>query len=135
MAYNHIDGLFGITAKSKIWITAPIGSKGPDFLNAAVLIQTTKSIQELKQTLKQVEMKLGRIRTQDKFAPRTIDLDILTFNSLPNDSNLFTQAFAAVPAAELIPDFVDPVTNSSLITIAARLMRTTKIRPCSDCLT
>ncbi len=52
----------------------------PNFLNAAVLIETDLTAAELKeQVLQVIERELGRVRTADKNAPRTIDLDIALF--------------------------------------------------------
>lgn len=53
----------------------------PDFLNGAVLIQTKLNYYDLLYSLKQIEQIIGRKKTESKYAPREIDLDITTFNS------------------------------------------------------
>ena len=60
----------------------------PEFLNGAVLLNTKKSLSELKMHLKQIETLLGRVRTENKNAPREIDLDIATFNGFLIDEDL-----------------------------------------------
>lgn len=67
----------------------------PDFLNGAVLIQTQKSLSKLKLQLKQIEAILGRVRTENKNAPRTIDLDVSTYNGF-----LFDQEISEFPFLE-----------------------------------
>lgn len=130
----HLEKDFSILGKSSIWRTAAIGSDGPDFLNTAVILETTHNSTQLKELLNQIEQKLGRVRVEDKFAPRTIDLDILTFNGSTLDPNLFLRAFAAVPASELIPDMLDPISKLKLSVVAEQLKARSKIQRCNECL-
>lgn len=60
----------------------------PEFLNGAVLFNTRKSLSELKMHLKQIEAILGRVRTENKNAPREIDLDVTTYNGFIVDQDL-----------------------------------------------
>lgn len=60
----------------------------PDFLNGAVLLQTRLSLSELKLQLKNIEALLGRVRTENKNAPRTIDLDVTTYNNFLIDTEI-----------------------------------------------
>lgn len=60
----------------------------PDFLNGAILLQTKKSLSELGLELKQVEALLGRVRSENKNAPREIDLDIITYNGFIIDKEI-----------------------------------------------
>ena len=70
-----------ILAVSPTWQTPAVGSPGPDFFNAAVSLRTALSREELKtRVIRPTKDELGRIRTVDKNAPRTIDIDILVDN-------------------------------------------------------
>jgi len=70
----------------------------------AVEIQTVMGQVELKQSLVAcVEKTLHRVRTEDKNAPRTIDLDIMIFNGKVVDQDVWKKAFAAIPVSELEP--------------------------------
>lgn len=121
-----------IEAISGVWHTRAVGSKGPDFLNAAVLISTPLSYNELRsQILRPIENLLGRVRTKDPNAPRTIDLDILIVNGELIDQDLWKYAHACVPVAQLIPDFHNPVTGESIRIIADRLIETDSIKQSS----
>ena len=60
----------------------------PDFLNGAVLLLTKKSFSELQLELKQIEAIIGRVRTENKNAPRKIDLDITTYNRFIVDKDI-----------------------------------------------
>ena len=76
---------------SSVWKTKAVGSEGPDFLNAALKINTPLLREELKsKVLSDVENQLGRKRTEDKYAPRTIDVDIIIFNKKLASNNDFS---------------------------------------------
>ena len=118
-----------IEAVSQVWETPPAGTRGPNFLNAAVLVRTQLSPGLLKSlVLRPIEAQMGRIRTWNKYAPRTIDLDIVIFDGQVLDTKLWTQAFIAVPLAELLPDFPGPNGKESLQEIAQHLARSTPLQ-------
>tara|TARA_A100001015_G_scaffold306734_1_gene401478 strand:- start:197 stop:1576 length:1380 start_codon:yes stop_codon:yes gene_type:complete len=81
-----------------------------DFFNAAILISTSLSPDDLLLELKQIEKKSGRVAAPD-WSPRVIDLDILFYGDYKiKNSNLniphehvFDRPFALVPAYEIIP--------------------------------
>jgi 2-amino-4-hydroxy-6-hydroxymethyldihydropteridine diphosphokinase len=107
---------------SKIWETPPVGTSGPNFLNAVALIQTSLQISSLRDhVLRRIESQLGRVRTVDPNSPRPIDLDILIFDKNVIDNEIWTRAHIAVPLAEFIPDFINPETGETLLEIARRL--------------
>jgi 2-amino-4-hydroxy-6-hydroxymethyldihydropteridine diphosphokinase len=118
-----------LVAVSPIYETAPVGTIGqPSFLNAAALIETELSAAALKaQVLQAIEHALGRVRTADKNAPRTIDLDITLYNDeildvghrhIP-DPDLLVHPHIAVPIADLAPEYRHPETGQTLREIAA----------------
>ena len=111
-----------ITGRSRIWETRAVGSSGPNFLNVAVRALTTLSAPELKQDIiTPIEKQLKRVRTQDKYAPRTIDIDIILFDGQVSDSDLWKKAFIAIPVSELLPDLVHPTQKTTLSFIAEKL--------------
>ena len=101
------------------WETPPYGGGGGNYLNTALSIHTELSQNVLKHTvLKPVETKLGRVRSPDKFAPRTIDVDILIYHGQIIEPRLWTLPFLALPMADLLPDLADPSSGKSLLEIA-----------------
>ena len=121
-----------LIAVSSVFRTEPVGApNSPDFLNAAAKIRFVGSPQALKfDVLRPIEDELGRIRSDDRNAPRTIDLDISLFGRLvmyDQDCDLvipapevMTQAHVALPLADLAPDMIHPVCDEPLAEIAAR---------------
>ncbi|WP_430973025.1 2-amino-4-hydroxy-6-hydroxymethyldihydropteridine diphosphokinase [Sunxiuqinia rutila] len=82
--------------------TKPIGyTAQSDFTNGAVKIETNWSQEELNLYLKEVEDQLGRDRTQHKYGPRTIDLDLMVWNGQLIDQDYYTRDFLRQSAAEL----------------------------------
>jgi 2-amino-4-hydroxy-6-hydroxymethyldihydropteridine diphosphokinase len=118
-----------VQSVSSAWETPPVGTNGPAFINAAVIITTDLTADSLKQqVLRSIETKLGRVRTKDRFAPRPIDLDIVIFNGELLDLELWEQAHLALPTAELLPDYSNPITGETLSQAAERLTKITEIR-------
>ncbi len=109
--------LVEVTARSRPHQTKPVG--GPpgqdDFLNAALLINTTLSPRQLLKLLQDVETELGRERVE-RWSQRTIDLDLLLYDSLIlNEDNLQVphshmsfRRFVLEPAAEIAAALVHP---------------------------
>lgn len=98
------------TAQSSTFIeTKPIGSVGQDnYLNGAFLIETDKDQPTLKQWLLKMEADLGRVRSSDKFAARTIDLDILVWNGRIVDTDVYERDFLKESIHELWPEVLTP---------------------------
>lgn len=111
-----------IIKSSSIWETESIGSPGENFLNFALLFQTENNLELLKTTiLRPLEEKLGRVRSANKNAPRTMDLDVVLFNSVVVDEKMWEQYFIALPMSELFPQIVNSQSGISLREIAREL--------------
>jgi 2-amino-4-hydroxy-6-hydroxymethyldihydropteridine diphosphokinase len=76
-----------VRASSTFYQTEPLGDrKQPDFVNGVWRVETVLSPVEIKtDVLGAIEGRLGRVRTADKFAPRTLDLDLVLYNDLVTD--------------------------------------------------
>lgn len=109
-----------VVTVSGIWESESVGFDGPNFLNACVLFLTPYQPVELKEKIiRPIEAKLGRIRSVEKNAPRTIDIDIVLFDERPLNTDFWEYAFVVVPLAELMPDFEHPARREKLFRIAA----------------
>ncbi len=108
---------------SQLYRTPPIG--GPDgqgdFLNAVAAIQTDRTLWEVWDTLKSIESRLGRQR-QLRWEARRIDVDLLLYDQqrvwtphlkVPHP-RMCMRTFVVVPALEIVPDWIEPVTGWSI---------------------
>jgi 2-amino-4-hydroxy-6-hydroxymethyldihydropteridine diphosphokinase len=83
-----------ILAVSSFQTTPPIGiSDQPDFLNGAVLVQTSMTREQLDAELKAVEDEMGRDRSLPKYGPRVIDMDIIIWNEVVVDDDFYERDF------------------------------------------
>jgi 2-amino-4-hydroxy-6-hydroxymethyldihydropteridine diphosphokinase len=123
-----VDALraLGVVARvSRVYESVALGdSSQANYLNAAVLLETSLSAEDLCRTaLPAVEAQLDRVRDPtDKYAPRTIDLDLVLFDDavfevdhrrIP-DPEIESRPFLSVPLAELTPEYRHPVHGLTL---------------------
>ena len=104
---------------SSVYETAPEGPAGSEnFWNAAVEIETELDLEHLTEKLRGIENRLGRRRdSKNKFAPRTIDLDILP------QEDYQKRAFIMIPLAEIAPEERDSETGKSFLELAESLKK------------
>jgi 2-amino-4-hydroxy-6-hydroxymethyldihydropteridine diphosphokinase len=94
-----------LITESKFVETEPEGYKQqPHYINGAFYIKTNLDIESLGNYLKEIEKRLGRIRTENKNAPRTIDLDIVIFNEEIIDNDFYRYKFVRNAVLELVPN-------------------------------
>jgi 2-amino-4-hydroxy-6-hydroxymethyldihydropteridine diphosphokinase len=104
-ALDCLKEYHSVLSESKIVRTKPLGYvHQPDFYNRSVLLLTKMEFKELTLWLKEVENQLGRIRIENKFGPRTIDLDIVMWNGAVVDSDIYKRKFLKKAVLELLPD-------------------------------
>ncbi len=87
------------------------GIEQPDFINAVVALRTDLDPVPLLCALQSLERRLGR-RPGERWGPRVIDLDLLTFDQVRSDGaialphpRLRERAFVLVPLAEIDPAY------------------------------
>ena len=128
--FQRLAELGRVLAESKVYENPAVGPSGqPDFLNAAMLIETDLPPDEVRDKLTEIEEELGRTRRPDKYGLRTIDLDLCLYGDLVSRSDVMTlphpdileRAYLAVILSELDPDFPHPVTHERLADLAKRL--------------
>ncbi len=122
-----------ITGISFFYKTTPLLRKNQnDYLNGVWQISTSIPPKELKfSVLKKIEQELNRNRQSDKYAPRTIDLDILLFGDMVihednltiPDPDIYKRSFIAFPLSELNPDLIMPDTKKPLVDLLSSLSK------------
>jgi len=111
---------FGELTLSTVFESESVGFEGNNFYNLVIKASTTLSIAQVCLVLKQIEQDNKRQRSEQKFAPRTLDLDLLLYDNqvmsqpieLPRPEVLYN-AFVLKPLAEIAADEVHPVVKQS----------------------
>ncbi len=126
---------------STVYLTEPEGRpEQPSFYNLVVEVETEMPPEEFKhRVLRTIEDDLGRIRTEDKYAPRTIDLDLILYDDLAlqaenlilPDPEILRRPFLAFPLGELSPDLILPGTALTIGQVAAGLSQA-QMKPMGD---
>jgi 2-amino-4-hydroxy-6-hydroxymethyldihydropteridine diphosphokinase len=103
-----------LAARSSDYRTLPWGVEDqPPFINLCIAVETTLSPRELLARTQAVERALGRDRRREqRWGPRTVDIDIIAFDDVTFDDNVLIlphpraleRAFVLAPLAELKPD-------------------------------
>lgn len=95
----------------------PMGPQDqPDYVNAVAALSTRLSAEDLLTELQQIEQEQGRQRKDERWGPRTLDLDILLFGNESIQTERLTvphygmkvREFVLYPLAELNSDLVLP---------------------------
>ncbi len=120
---EKIDAQAGMIQKrSSLYETEPWGVINQDnYLNAAVMIKTPYTPDELFHRLKSIEVNEGRT-DQTKYASRTLDIDIVFYNNWVLKTNQLTiphpklslRRFVLDPLHEIAADFVHPELNKTV---------------------
>jgi len=130
-AITRVARLGKVRAVSSFYDTAPVGyTDQPDFLNAALLLDTELDPLELMRALLAIERAMGRDRAiAPAKGPRIIDLDLLLVDdavlatpelTLPHPA-MAKRSFVLEPLAEIAPAMVDPLTGLTVAELLAHL--------------
>ena len=131
-ALNALRETGEVRRHSTIYRTRPWGrTDQPEFYNAVAEVATTLSPRTFLAALQGIERRLGRVPAE-RWAPRAIDLDILTYDDVTIEEDdlhvphrlLRERAFALVPLAELEERFaqwrdaLDPAERESVAALS-----------------
>jgi len=128
---------FGSVKRSPIYISPPFGFESDgDFLNMAILLNTSLKPGELLDHCLKYELDRGRDRNSKGFSDRPIDLDLLLINSKIVDNSdlkiphpeLHRRSFAIRPTADLVGDWIHPILNKSIDELAMNCEDTTPLK-------
>ena len=106
-----------IVAVSSFYRTPPLGPQDqPDYLNAAVVLETALNAETLLDNTQRIELQQGRVRKAERWGPRTLDLDIMLFGHETINTERLTvphydmknRGFMLWPLFEVAPDLIFP---------------------------
>ncbi|MFP2427337.1 2-amino-4-hydroxy-6-hydroxymethyldihydropteridine diphosphokinase [Enterobacter ludwigii] len=106
-----------IVAVSSFYRTPPLGPQDqPDYLNAAVVLDTALNADTLLDNTQRIELQQGRVRKAERWGPRTLDLDIMLFGhevintprlTVPH-YDMKNRGFMLWPLFDVAPDLIFP---------------------------
>lgn len=112
-----------ITKESSLYESEPWGfTHDQNFLNSVLEVSVNMEPIELLDIIQSIERELGRVRKKSQYSERTIDIDILFYDSIMFDTERLTiphkmlhkRRFTMMPLNEIIPDYIHPVFNKSI---------------------
>lgn len=102
---------------SSLYLSKPMGPQDQDdYINAVLALETTLTPIELLDTLQHIENEAGRVRKENRWGARILDLDIILFgDEIINNERLTVphygmkdREFVLLPLAEIAADLVIP---------------------------
>lgn len=128
-AYSDLEKYCTIIKKSSFYITKPVGFLDQDdFLNSVVKVETQLNAFELLSFLHEIEQ-LHKRKRIIRFGPRTLDLDIITFNNeiissptltIPHE-RLHERAFVLIPLAQIEENLFIPTLKCTVRELILKL--------------
>ena len=119
LAIQSLEQCFSDIVLSSLFESPSEGFEGNDFYNVGVNITTSKTTNEVVDILRDIENSLGRDRSLPKFSSRMIDLDLVLYGGIIDETlnvprkDILKYAFVLAPLAELNPEEIHPLEGTS----------------------
>ncbi|MEO8225507.1 MAG: 2-amino-4-hydroxy-6-hydroxymethyldihydropteridine diphosphokinase [Gammaproteobacteria bacterium] len=128
LACRELRLRYGQLDLSGVYRNPPVGFSGDDFLNLVLRFRTAEPPVVIVTELERLHVLAGRMRGSERFAPRTLDLDLLLYGSAVNPDpgirvpreDILKYGFVLGPLAELAPELRHPVTGDTMAGLWAR---------------
>ena len=112
LGIRELRNRYGELQLSAVYRSEAVGFDGPDFLNLVVGCSTDSGPGDVQEQIEAIHRMAGRERSQEKFASRPLDIDLLLYDDLVIDqpplrlprSDVLEYSFVLRPLAELAPD-------------------------------
>jgi 2-amino-4-hydroxy-6-hydroxymethyldihydropteridine diphosphokinase len=122
LAMEQIASSFPGARFSPAYRNRAVGFDGPDFINLVAEFDTDLPVRQVVEKLRAIEELCGRPRAAPKWAPRSMDLDILLYGDLVCDEpdlklprpDLLKRAYMLGPLAALAPEVVHPTEGQTI---------------------
>lgn len=106
-----------LLAQSRLYRTVPLGpADQPYYCNAVCKVETSLSPEDLLQQLLALERAVGRVRGEERWGPRLLDLDVLHVEDEQRDTpqlrlphpGIAQRNFVLIPLADIAADLLIP---------------------------
>lgn len=118
-AVQAMRSRFGVLTLSPFYRNMAVGFEGADFLNGVAGFDSGLGVPDLKTALDRIEQECGRERGAARFAPRTLDLDLLLYGEMVDAAGklprpeILRYSFMLKPLADIAPTGCHPQTGRS----------------------
>lgn len=134
-ALKELKALFGALTCSDVYESEAVGFDGDAFYNLVVAFESDKEVAELEADFDRIEKKYGRTAGSRRFAPRTLDIDLLLYGDLIDRSDkhdiprkeISEYAFVLLPLSEIAGDARHPVTGERFAAMWERFPKDQKL--------
>ena len=119
-ALERLRERFGPLLVSSVYRNRPAGFEGEDFLNLVVGFTTREPASAIVAELEYLHTEAGRVRDANRFASRTLDLDLLLYGDQVIEAlqiprpDITQYSFVLGPLAEVAPELRHPLTGQSM---------------------
>jgi 2-amino-4-hydroxy-6-hydroxymethyldihydropteridine diphosphokinase len=122
IALRALAAAYGPMTLSPAYRNKAVGFSGEDFINLVVGFRTEDEVAAVRERLQKVEAACDRPPGAPKWAPRTMDLDILLFGDLVSNQpgliiprpDLLKRPYMLKPMADIAPDVRHPVLGTTM---------------------
>jgi 2-amino-4-hydroxy-6-hydroxymethyldihydropteridine diphosphokinase len=130
-ALQELGNTFGPLICSNVYETEAIGFEGDAFYNLVVGFDSDLSVDALKAEFDRIEKMYGRTAESRRFAPRTLDLDLLLYGDMVDATGkhdiprkeINEYAFVLLPLSEIAGDLKHPATGERFADMWSRFPR------------
>lgn len=121
-ALGELAAAFGPLTVSPAYRNKAVGFEGEDFVNLVVCFQTSEPVTTVRGQLQRIEAACDRPPDAPKWAPRTMDLDILLYGDTVSDApglllprpDLVRRAYMLKPMADIAPEVRHPILGRTM---------------------
>lgn len=121
-ALRELAAAYGPLTLSPAYRNQAVGFEGADFINLVVGFRTEDEVAAVRRQLQKVEAACDRPVDAPKWAPRTMDLDILLFGDRVSDEpglkiprpDLIKRPYMLKPIADIAPDVLHPTLGKTM---------------------
>lgn len=134
-AVQRLTEHHGPLALSSVYESPSVGFAGENFYNLVAGFDTDTPVGRLIDGLHDIEQAHGRVRSGQRYEPRTLDLDVLLYGDLVRHDQrvdiprreILEYAFVLQPLAEIAPGLIHPETHRSMTAHWNELQRQTTV--------